>query len=119
MEYEFTTVMDLAMDHNAIASKDRTGLFDGQIFKPSVDTGAMLMAWLDKGATPDMKITKSQVMDAIAYMGEKRVDQKELLHHLGVGKLADWVDQGNHTAKELFLAIDQCADRKVQSGSYA
>ena len=39
MEYEFTTVFDLAMDHNAVASKDRTWLFDGQVFKPTIETG--------------------------------------------------------------------------------
>lgn len=46
MEYEFTTVFDLAMDHNAQVSKDRTGLFDGQIFKPTKETGRILMKWL-------------------------------------------------------------------------
>ena len=50
MEYEFTVVFDLAMDHNAIASKDRTGLFDGQIFKPSKATGKKIMDWLKGGA---------------------------------------------------------------------
>jgi hypothetical protein len=49
MEYEFTTVFDLAMDHNAIASKDRTSLFDGQVFKPSKETGKKIMAWLMGG----------------------------------------------------------------------
>jgi hypothetical protein len=49
MEYEFTTVLDLAMDHNAIASKDRTGLFDGQVFKPSTETGVKIMKWLKAG----------------------------------------------------------------------
>ncbi len=46
MEYEFTTVLDIAMDHNAVASKDRTGLFDGQVFKPTKETGAKIMKWL-------------------------------------------------------------------------
>lgn len=50
MEYEFTTVLDLAMDHNAAASKDRTSLFDGQIFKPSVETGKKIIVWLMGGA---------------------------------------------------------------------
>lgn len=46
MEYEFTTVFDLAMDHNAVASKDRTSLFDGQIFKPTAETGKKIREWL-------------------------------------------------------------------------
>lgn len=49
MEYEFTTVFDVAMDHNAVASKDRTGLFDGQIHKIDESTGKRLMTWLSGG----------------------------------------------------------------------
>jgi len=49
MEYEFTTVFDLAMDHNAAISKDRTGLFDGKLFKITRKTGPALMAWLKEG----------------------------------------------------------------------
>jgi len=51
MEYEFTTVLDLAMDHHAKVSKDRTSLFDGEIFKPAKETGKKIMAWL-MGAKP-------------------------------------------------------------------
>ena len=47
MEYEFTLVIDLAMNHTAEVSKDRTNLFDGQIFKPSEETGEKLIKWLD------------------------------------------------------------------------
>ena len=49
MEYEFTTVLDLAMDHHAVASKDRTSLFDGQVFKPTKETGVKIMTWLKAG----------------------------------------------------------------------
>ena len=50
MEYEFTVVMDLAVEsHIATASKDRTGLFDGQYFKPTIETGKQLLSWLDAG----------------------------------------------------------------------
>ena len=46
MEYEFTTVFDLAMNHEAEASKDRTSLFDGRIFKLTPKIGKDLMGWL-------------------------------------------------------------------------
>jgi len=49
MEYEFTTVFDLAMSHSAAASKDRTGLFDGIYTTPSKETGEKLMKWLNTG----------------------------------------------------------------------
>jgi hypothetical protein len=49
VEYEFTAFFDLAADHTAQASKDRTNLFDGLIFKPSVETGKALLEWLETG----------------------------------------------------------------------
>ena len=59
MEYEFTTVLDLAMDHNAISSKDRTGLFDGQVFKPTKETGKIFMAWLSTGKPIEKPVPES------------------------------------------------------------
>lgn len=49
MEYEFTVMLDVDMNHIASASKDRTSLFDGQFFKISQDTGAQLLQWLETG----------------------------------------------------------------------
>jgi len=50
MEYEFTIFMDVAINHTASTSKDRTGLFDGQYFTPGVETGKKLLEWLETGA---------------------------------------------------------------------
>jgi hypothetical protein len=50
MEYEFTAVLDIdAAKHVATSSKDRTGLFDGQYFVPSIETGQQLKTWLEQG----------------------------------------------------------------------
>lgn len=49
IEYEFTVVFDLAMNHEAEASKDRTGLYAGKIFKITEDTGTQLNVWLNSG----------------------------------------------------------------------
>jgi len=49
MDYEFTCVLDMDANHNAMTSKDRTGLFDGSIFIPTVATGEGLKAWLESG----------------------------------------------------------------------
>ena len=55
LEYELTVFFDLSQEHIATASKDRTGLFDGQNFKPTVETGKQLIEWRDGGevAKPD------------------------------------------------------------------
>jgi hypothetical protein len=49
MEYEFTVMLDVDMNHVASASKDRTSLFDGQHFKITEETGKTLLAWLEMG----------------------------------------------------------------------
>lgn len=49
MEYEFTVFMDLDINHTASASKDRTSLFDGQVFKPTPELGKKLKTWLEAG----------------------------------------------------------------------
>jgi hypothetical protein len=58
MEYEFTTVFDVAMDHHAQASKDRTGLFDGLTFKIGYETGSNLIQWLTSGKTEEWKYSQ-------------------------------------------------------------
>jgi hypothetical protein len=50
MEYEYTTVFDIAMNHEARTSKDRTGLFDDQSVVLSPATGKQLAGWLTRTA---------------------------------------------------------------------
>lgn len=74
MEYEFTVVLDMAMDHNAVASKDRTSLFDGLIFTPTKQTGEMLKQWLESGERVDPELQRmsyiAQIEDRIERSGE-------------------------------------------------
>lgn len=51
VEYEFTVFFELDQSHAAAATKDRTGLFDGQYFLIAPETGAQIQYWL-AGATP-------------------------------------------------------------------
>lgn len=47
LEYEFSTVFDVQMDHRATASKDRTGLFgEDMVDLVSPKTGKRLLDWL-------------------------------------------------------------------------
>ncbi len=48
IDYEFTTVFDMASDHSVLVSKDRSGLFDTKTpFIISKDTGAQIKKWLE------------------------------------------------------------------------
>lgn len=53
MDYEFTLVFEIDIKHNAVASKDRTGLFEG---KPecriSIETGKQIRDWCIMGEEP-------------------------------------------------------------------
>jgi hypothetical protein len=54
MEYEFTTVFDVGMDHSAATSKDRTGLFNGFLEKLNTKHGKDLLNWLNS-AQPEQE----------------------------------------------------------------
>ncbi|GAB6178999.1 hypothetical protein JCM14036_03180 [Desulfotomaculum defluvii] len=56
MEYEFGLFLDLDQSHMASSSKDRTSLFDGQVFKPSREIGRKLVEWLDSGVPNSAEI---------------------------------------------------------------
>ena len=46
IEYEFTTVLEIGMDHNCTPSKDRTGLFVDKTFQITERTGEQIAHWL-------------------------------------------------------------------------
>lgn len=50
IEYEFSVVLDIAMNHEAEISKDRTGIFSNKpIFKVTEDIGKLLVEWRNLG----------------------------------------------------------------------
>lgn len=63
MEYEFTVVLDVEINHFASATKDRTGLLDGLFFTPSPKTGEDLLEWLNTGV--DAVHPKDKAIQAI------------------------------------------------------
>lgn len=81
LEYEFTLVMDLSMDHVASTSKDRTSMFDGTYFTPSVETGRQIKDWFEGGkGEPTNKGTQS-VKDKM----DERVEKPRIITKLTEG----------------------------------
>jgi hypothetical protein len=105
MEYEFTVMLDIDMHHVASASKDRTGLFDGQLFKISEDTGKTLLTWLETGAEPPKmgeedleerrgEILKAETMDELkASFGNAYRAAEKLKDAHAMAMLTDAKDQ--------------------------
>lgn len=87
MDYEFTIVLDIDDKHNATSSKDRTGLFDGQFFSPSIETGKKLLSWLESGDEPIQTFKKEEsnisVNDIIVKIGKSN-DMDDLTKAIGV-----------------------------------
>lgn len=89
-EYEFTVVLDIIHDgHFAIASKDRTNLFNGDAKPITEATGVMLKEWLESGDEPPVqKINDQQRKKLFADMG-KDVDPEALKVKFGVESSKD------------------------------
>ncbi|NEX19907.1 AAA family ATPase [Thiorhodococcus mannitoliphagus] len=108
LEYEFTTVMDLAVDsHVATATKDRTQLFDGEHFVPTVATGEALRAWLDTGSDPvaDSKKALRSLKAAVSKI--KSVPQLNQWWRQQSAQIA------RLTPADLEALTEHCGDRKL------
>ena len=68
IEYEVTVFFELSQDHVVSATKDRTGVFDGQFFTISPDTGT--------------KIRKLSLTDDAANQPHKDTKMTELMYRL-------------------------------------
>ena len=75
MEYEFTVFIDLDQQHTATTTKDRTTLFDGQYFVPTVETGRTLLAWLENNGQPSMGAVAQEKSFAGRQQEETRGDR--------------------------------------------
>lgn len=64
MEYEFTVMLDVDMNHIASASKDRTSLFDGRFFKIGKETGEELLQWLETGSEAPVRVPADGMDDS-------------------------------------------------------
>ena len=69
IEYEFTTMLDLNIAHQAKAVKDRTGLFmDKELFTITEETGRQLLNWCTNGVKVDdikNEISKTTSIDQL------------------------------------------------------
>jgi hypothetical protein len=122
MDYEFTTVFDIDLNHNAACSKDRTSMFDGKIFPLNEKTGEQLLKWLDQGTEapapepkkPEPEVPKSTdtgkgpefispgMKKAIeAIIGHHNLDRNMVKEYFLVHKVIGLNDEGDPTLNKL------------------
>ncbi len=74
VDYEFTLVFDIDIKHNAVSSKDRTGLFKNAVeFKITEETGKRILQWCNNGT--ENITTKEDIQQKIS----KALSVKDLL----------------------------------------
>ena len=96
MDYEFTVVFEIDQQrHLAEATKDRTSLFDGQIFQITPETGEKLKGWLETGLPAPQPAVVAPAVKPAALTEEQKA-QRAL-----VGMLTDEAGLG--------LRKDECA----------
>lgn len=74
LDYEMTTVFNLTQQHMAVATKDRTRLFDGREQVITVDTGKQLAEWLNGGAEPVPAPAEVPSKAAVSAAAKRAVD---------------------------------------------
>lgn len=66
MDYEFALVFELDLKHNAIATKDRTGLFmDKPQFIITSATGTTIREWCNQGTSLDVVIAEIKACESV------------------------------------------------------
>lgn len=76
--YEYTTMFMLDDRHEANATKDRTGIFDGQYFVITADTGRKLYQWMAEGEVAPPPAPVLQKVDQPAESSDSEQLQKAI-----------------------------------------
>lgn len=89
MEYELDINFEVQMDHKAITSKDRTGLFPNNVMIDLTDgsVGKKLSDWL-KGAKAPEPATPEQIATILSFAKDEDEEKKMLAKCTGISKSA-------------------------------
>lgn len=111
MEYEFTVFIDIDQDHQATCSKDRTSIFDGKMWTPGIETGRLLLDWLETGidAPKPMTEDQKQIIKEVAQSIGKTGQDVMKLSMQEIGK--KYADLDEVEAGELIAILQAEADR--------
>ena len=98
VEYEFTTVFDIAHNHTAATSKDRTGLFVDKFFQVTEETGKEIAVWLGTAEPePDKRPVLSPEIDGWAIA----------VNYVASGKKTiDWIKNNRNISSENLVRLE-------------
>lgn len=110
VEYEFTVMLDISDTHSATATKDRTGILDGQVLKLDKSVGQKLKAWLEQGeeALPQQASpTVAAPLDPVAAVKTRieAISDTDAIKALGKEALAAAKADGDTAAYKAITAV--------------
>jgi hypothetical protein len=105
MEYEFTVMLDIDMNHIASTSKDRTRLFDGQLFKIDRAHGESLRNWLERGIEQTQKVSSTERDELLDLMSNAGLSAQRFCEKFELGSVADLPRDKMGEAKEAIEAF--------------
>lgn len=112
IEYEFTIVFDVAMNHEAQVSKDRTGIFADKIFTITEKTGEEIAEWLTSGKkveTINQELNQRVLKHLIGMKEDERtITLKALAETLGRASLTgnEILKINDEDAKKLLACLE-------------
>jgi AAA domain len=89
MEYEFTVMLDIDMQHIASASKDRTSLLDGRFWKITEDTGRELLQWLEAGVDQPQTVSVAERDNLLNAMADSGLAANRFCEKFAIASVAD------------------------------
>ena len=102
MDYEFTVVLEIDQQkHMAEATKDRTSLFDGDIFKISPETGKKLKTWLETGLPAEQIQPRAAARTQMPPQQDRQLTPEQQAQRTLIGMLCDEAGLG--------LRKDECS----------
>jgi len=121
-EYELTVSLTLDRDtHLAIASKDRTNLFEGKdAFIITEKTGEMIRKWCDTGVadmpTPPPTPSRTPVSDNVFYNALKKVKEGAMLKD-GTKSVAAWLVEDVELTEPQVAALTKILNEGGEDGT--
>ena len=117
MDYEFTVVFDLSMEHTVTVSKDRTSLFDRQVFVITKETGKILSDWLNFGS--DVQPNANDIRNKISrlYRGYLELFNNDVnLAQAAMQNITDGRASKDWTEEDMKILSDDLALRMQKRG---
>lgn len=106
IEFEFTTVFDISMNHEASVSKDRTNIFKDDVFKITEETGQKIKEWLE--SAPE----KIFEFDTLKFL--QNIDECMTIEQLKKVLEDNWPEISKRYDKDRLVEHYNCAKKALQ-----